>query len=132
MHFTPYLSSHQPGVHLFLLQLLYRHPFISFSQLSSDNLDTAHTGLFVHVHDVPLLLKDKLSFVISTGISVVCLITAHHEGLVIQPSSPPPLIIPPDSLIVHTASTWCGDGYALLTQHSKPGPAILLYLTLLT
>ena len=53
------------------------HPFIRFSQLSSANLDTAHTGLFVHAHDIPSLLEDKLASVISTGIHV-CLITAHE------------------------------------------------------
>ena len=63
---------------------LTHHPFISFSQLSSDNLGTARTGLIVHVHDTPSLLDNKLASVI-------------------QPSTPP-LIIPPDSLIAHIAS----------------------------
>jgi hypothetical protein len=63
-------------------------------------------GLFVHIHDIPLHMEESLSSVISTGIRV-CLIT-DHEGLILQPFTPP-LIIPPDSLIVHISGTWSGD-----------------------
>jgi hypothetical protein len=82
------------------------HPFIRFSQLSPDTLNRAHTGLFVRTHDIPSHLEHNLSLVISTGIRV-CLIT-DHEGLTSQPLTPP-LVIPPDSLIVHTTGTWSGD-----------------------
>jgi hypothetical protein len=44
------------------------HPFIRFSQLSSETLDRTHTGLFVHTHDISSHLEEKLSSVISTGI----------------------------------------------------------------
>jgi hypothetical protein len=50
-------------------------------------------------------MEEKLASNISTGIRV-CLITAH-KGLVLQPF-PPPTIIAPDSLIVHTGGTWSG------------------------
>jgi hypothetical protein len=82
------------------------HLFIHVPQLGLEDLEFAHTGLFVHVLNTSSILIEKLTLLTQTGIRV-CLITAS-EDLVIQPSTPP-LIIPPDSLIVHTGSTWSGD-----------------------
>ena len=116
MHYTPY-PTFTIGFHLinlvcaelilpFHFNPLDFHPFIRFSQLSSVNLDRAHTGLFVYTHDISSHLEENLSSVISTGIRVR-LIT-DHQGLTLQPFTPP-LIIPTDSLIVHTAGMWSGD-----------------------
>ena len=60
-------------------------------------------GLTLPFHCNPL---EKLTLLTQNG-TRICLITAS-DGLAIQPS-PHPLIIPPDSLIVHTDSTWSGD-----------------------
>jgi hypothetical protein len=100
------------------------HPFIHVPQLGQEDLEFAHTGLFVHVLDISSILIEKLTLLTQTGIRV-CLITASDD-LVIQPSTPP-LIFPPDSLIVHTNSTW-GEDTRPSAYYPKPGPSVFLHL----
>ena len=116
MHSTPYPTppTYTIDFHLinlvcaeFLISFHYNpltyHPSIHFSQLSSDNLDTAHTGLFVRAHDTPSLLDEKLASVISTGIRV-CLITPTRDtnyNPPLHPSSYPRLTYL-DQLYCHT------------------------------
>ena len=81
------------------------HPFIHSLQLDLEDLVSAHTGILIHILDPPNLLA-KISPLIQTGIRV-CLITTQ-TGLV-PDSSAPTIVIPPDTLIVHTSNTWSGE-----------------------
>ena len=54
------------------------HPFIYVPQLGLEDLEVAHTGLFVHVLDTSPLLIEKLTLLTQNG-TRICLITASDS-----------------------------------------------------
>jgi hypothetical protein len=82
------------------------HPFIPSAQLDIADIHTATTGVFIHIYDIPFFLGEQIDTLILTDIKV-CLITSQ-EGLPVQHSEPP-IIIGPDTLMVHISGTWRGD-----------------------
>lgn len=62
----------------FIQNLLSFHPFIRFPQQGLEDLDSAHTGILVHVLDTSIPLEEKLFTIIQTGIRV-CLITMERR-----------------------------------------------------
>ena len=82
------------------------HPFISSVQLDLVDLHTAHTGILLHAHDIPIFVQEQLNtLMLST--TKVCLITTQED--ITLYNSGPPIVIAPDTLIVHTAGNWSGD-----------------------
>jgi len=82
------------------------HPFVSSVQLDIADIHTATTGVFIHIYDIPFFLGEQIDTLILAGIRI-CLITSQ-EGLPVQHSETP-IIIQPDTLMVHTSGTWRGD-----------------------
>jgi hypothetical protein len=50
------------------------HPFIHSVQLDIPEIYTAHTGVLIHVHDIPFFLREKLTTLILSD-TRICLIT---------------------------------------------------------
>jgi hypothetical protein len=79
------------------------HPFIHSVQLDIPKIHTAHTGVLIHAHDITFFSREKLTTLILSD-TIICLITSQ-AGLPIENDSPP-IDIPPDTIIVHTAGNW--------------------------
>ena len=85
---------------------MYRaHPLTCSVQLDISEIQTAHTGVLIHTHDIPFFLEEKLTTLILAD-TRICLISTQ-EGITLQNSRP--IAIPSDTLIVHTTGTWSGD-----------------------
>jgi hypothetical protein len=82
------------------------HPFIHSVQLDIPEIHTVHTGVLIHAHDIPFFLREKLTTLILSDTRIY-LITSQ-VGISIE-NDRPPIDIPPDTIIVHTAGNWTGD-----------------------
>ena len=84
---------------------LHFHLFTCSVQLDIPEIHTAHTGVLIHAHDIPFFLMEGLTTLILAD-TRICLLTTQ-EGITLQ-NSRPPIVIPTDTLIVHTAGIWSG------------------------
>jgi hypothetical protein len=81
--------------------MIVYYPYTCSVQLDISDIQTAHTGVLIHTHDIPFILEEKLTTLILAD-TRICLISTQEE-MTLQSSKP--TAIPPDTLIVHTAGT---------------------------